>query len=155
MKIILGLLPLVFFASCTKLGIFSPTRPAKSPEEVVKSFIELSASAKEFTDKKKLEELCAGELRRALERMTDEAFKISYIANQIKIKEIKILESTTQNDTAKIRYQIAVENQSGTEPTDEINEREVELTRSQGHWYIASIRIKGTDKIAFTRGMIF
>ena len=58
-------------------------------------------------------------------------------------------------DTAKVRYQVSIVNEGGSDVTREVNEREVELTQSKGTWLISSIRLVGTDKVAFTRGMIF
>ncbi len=126
-----------------------------TPEDVVKSFIDLSATAKDGAVKAKLEQLCSGEMRRAFERMSDEVFRISYLTSNLKVGDVKVLEAATENETARVRYQIAVENTQGTDPTKEVNEREVELSRSQGVWYIDSIKLKGTDKIAFTNGMMF
>jgi hypothetical protein len=56
---------------------------------------------------------------------------------------------------AKVRYQVVIENLQGTETTLETNEREAELKKGSNGWAIESIRLKGSDKIAFTRGMIF
>ena len=153
-----GLAVLLILTSCAKSCSRSGEGTAvngNSPDEVVKRFVELSASAKDGADKRKLEELCAGEMRRAFERMTEEVFRISYLTNSLKVNELKILESKADTDTARVHYQVAVENAQGTDATKEINEREVELTRSQGTWYIDSIKLKGTDKVAFMNGMMF
>lgn len=149
----------VFFWACTpKQAAQTPVSqatPQVLPNEVVKTFIELSASAKNIEDKRKLQDQCAGELRRAFERMSDEEFRLSYLSTQVKIEGLKILDSTIQNDSARVRYEVALENHQGTDVTHEVNEREVELSRSQGSWFIEFIRLKGSDKLAFTRGMIF
>jgi len=149
------------FASCvkkTETPVAAPpvaAVPLKTPEEVVRHFIDVSATAKTDGDRQKLQELCSGEMRRAFETMTPEAFRIAYLSNNVKVNEIKIIENTTKNETAVIRYQVSLDNAQGTDVTKETNEREVELAETQGNWYINSIRPKGSDKIAFTRGMIF
>jgi hypothetical protein len=152
------------FVSCTKWfwegedsasqGTTSESKPTRSPDEVVKEFVQLSGGAKEIADKAKLTNLCAGEMRRAFDRMSDEEFKMNYIEANLEIKEVKVLQSTLQQDQAKVIYQVTVENKGGTEPTTETNEREVELSLTQGQWYIEFIRLKGSDKLAFTRGML-
>lgn len=157
----LVLFPL-FFAACTKkqevaVGA-APTVDAKqdlTPEEVVKRFVELSANAKADLDRAKLQELCSGEMRRAFERMTPEAFKISYLNSNVKIQEVKFLESKKEENTAVVLYEVSLHNAQGTDVTQESNRRKVELTKAQGAWLIDSIRPEGSDKIAFTRGMIF
>lgn len=137
--------------ACTKPRL--STGP--SPEQVVRNFLELSSQARDLVDKKKLQDQCLGEMRRAFERMTDEAFRVHYLKNDIKIKTIKFLEVNTQGPQGKVRYRVVIENPQGTVPTEETNEREVELLLSQGAWYLESIRARGSDRIAFTRGMIF
>ena len=148
-----------FFMACTPKQAAQNSANQQTaqvlPNEVVKTFVELSASAKSIEDKRKLQDQCAGELRRAFERMSDEEFRLSYLATQVKIQGLKILESNIQNDSARVRYELSVENHQGTDVTHEVNEREVELIRSQGSWFIEFIRLKGSDKLAFTRGMIF
>lgn len=129
--------------------------PARTPEETVRAFVQLSASARDVSDRKKIQELCQGDLRRTFERMTDEAFTLLYLESKIQITELKVLESSLESDTARIHYSVAVQNDQGTDPTREINEREVDLVYIEGNWYIASIRMKGNDRVAFTRGMIF
>jgi hypothetical protein len=127
----------------------------RSPEDTVKRFVELSAGAKAPDDKRLLEELTAGKMRRAFQQMSDESFRIVYLKNAIKIKELKILENATEGVNATVSYSVSVENTQGTDTTNEVNEREVLLTLSQGAWYIESLRPKGSDSIAFTKGMIF
>lgn len=158
----LGLIAFFFNSACTKKEAASATTPApvsapnaKSAEDVVKQFIEYSSVAKEDADRKRLLDLCTGEMRAAFEKMTAEAFRLTYLNNNVKVKSVKILDSRTEKETARVRYQITIDNNQGTDPTQEINEREVDLVLSNGTWYIETIRPKGSDKIAFTRGMIF
>lgn len=153
MKLLTLCLMVVLVGACTKKGTVAQTGP--SPEETVKSFIELSSSAKEKSDKDKIQALCVGELRRAFDRMTDEIFQISYLSNNVKIENLKIVETKVDGDTAKVHYQVSIENKQGTDVTHEVNSREVELSRAQGAWQIESIRTVGSDNVAFTRGMIF
>lgn len=154
----------VFNAACIKKSTNPTTETGsatavsgsgKLPEDVVKVFLELSAQAKEDADRKRLLDLCSGEMRKAFERMTSEAFRLTYLNNNVKVKSIKILETKLDNNLSRVRYQITVENNQGTDPTTEINEREVDLVKTEGDWRIDTIRPKGSDQIAFTRGMIF
>jgi hypothetical protein len=152
----LGLSALVLVAllgGCTKKG--ADTQTTSTPEQTVKTFVELSAGAKDKADKAKIQALCVGELRRAFDRMTDELFQMSYLSSNVTIQDLKILESKVEGESAKVQYQISIENKAGTDTTQEVNQREVELTRNQGAWQIESIRIIGSDNVAFTRGMIF
>lgn len=149
-----GFVLLVVIASgaCTRLF---QKQADRKPGDVVKQFLDLSASATGPDDKKKLQDLCSGEMRRAFERMTDEAFRLSYLAQDVRIKEFKVLSESLENGVARLHYQVMIENLAGTDPTTETSEREVELTESRGAWYLESIRPMGSDQIAFTRGMIF
>lgn len=146
----------LFSASCTKKpgGNFQASS-TRSPEEVVKEFIDKSVHSTSVDDRRFLQDLCAGEMKRAFERMSDEEFRASYLSNELKLQGIKILNQTVESDVARVHYQVSVQNGMGTDPTQEYNEREVELKLSQGAWYIEYIRPKGVDKLAFTRGMIF
>ncbi len=150
------------FAACVKKSAApaasvatAPAPELKTPEDVVKYFIQVSATAKNDQDRAKLRDLCSGEMRRAFDQMTPDAFRISYLNNNVKVKDIKVIANKVQNDTATIRYQVSIDNAQGTDVTQEANEREVELSHTGGNWYIDTIRPKGSDKIAFTRGMIF
>lgn len=149
------LFPLVVLSllSCTKKEKAVPV--ARPAEEVVKEFVELSARAKSLEDRRTLQDLCAGELKRAFERMSDEEFRLSYLNQQITLKRIQILDQSVEKEAARVHYQVFLQNAQGTDSTQEANEREVELKLSQGAWYIEFIRTRGTDKLAFTRGMIF
>lgn len=159
MKILFLVLSAVFlpFLSCTKLGSNGEKAAvvSKTPEEVVREFISISAGAQSVEDRRKLQDICVGELKRTFERMSNEEFRLAYLDMRLNIKDLKILDSTTTGDSAQIRYQITVENPTGTDQTKETNSREVDLRLSQGAWYIEFIRMHGSDKLAFTRGMIF
>ncbi len=147
---------LIFFLGCTKHQQSQTASLSElNPSGVVKAFVELSASARTTDDKKRLIESCGGDLRRAFERMSEEEFKLAYLSSQLKIEKIEIKNATTQDDTAWVHYQVTLENKQGTETTHEINEREVQLRKISGGWIIEAIRLKGTDKLAFTRGMMF
>lgn len=152
--------------TCSKTGAPPTAAPAaapvgavalsqSSPEDTVKSFLTLSSGAQSMVDRDRLQKLCVGEMRRAFERMTEEGFRLTYLNNGIKLKEIKVIEAKVENDAAKLRYRIAVDNAQGTDTTAETNEREVELVRTQGSWYIETIRLKDTDRVAFVNGMLF
>ena len=130
--------------------------PPRTPEQTVEQFVRLSAEATAAEDKGKLQSLCSGELRRAFDRMTDEMFKISYLAGKVKVKSFKILEARKDEpEKAVVRYQIAIENLQGTDKTEEVNEREVELVFADSNWFIEAIKTSGSDRIAFTQGMMF
>lgn len=153
MKILTLALLVFLVGGCTRKD--PSLQGGSTPEQTVKSFVELSANAKDKADKGKIQALCVGELRRAFDRMTDELFQMSYLSNNVTIQDLKILESKVEGESAKVQYQLSLENKQGTDTTKEINSREVELTRTQGAWQIESIRIIGTDNVAFTRGMMF
>jgi hypothetical protein len=146
-----SLLALLVSVSCTRTDKFA----AMAPDDIVREFVTLSAAARKPADKKALGDLCAGEMRNAFDTMTDEVFRISYLNTSLKIRNLRILQTNTQGDSARVQYQVIVDNPQGTDPTRETNEREVDLTRQNGRWYIQSIRGRGTDQIAFTRGMLF
>jgi PBP1b-binding outer membrane lipoprotein LpoB len=154
-SLILGVFLAMILASCVKKAGDATSTVSDTPDSVVKKFVEISATVKEDTDRQKLMQLCQGEMRRAFERMTPEAFRVAYMSNAVKIKEIKILNSTVTDAAAKVSYQITLDNPHGTDPTQEINSREVELVQSGGAWLIDNIKPHGSDQIAFTRGMIF
>jgi hypothetical protein len=161
MRFFLALFLIISFAACTKSGkapeapaVPSAAEKAKTPEELVRSFVELSAAAKDPGDKQKLQNLCSGEMRGALEKMTDEGFRLAYLGN-LKVTDITFVESKIDGDLAKLRYRVSVENGQGTDTTKEENEREVELVQVQGIWRMQNIRMKGSDKIAFMNGMVF
>jgi len=147
----LGLMALLVSVSCTRTDKYVQM----PPEDIVREFVNLSATARRPADKKALGDLCAGDMRNAFDRMTDEVFRISYLNTSLKIRNFRILQTNTQGDTARVQYQVIVDNPQGTDPTRETNEREVDLTRQNNRWYIQTIRGRGTDQIAFTRGMIF
>jgi hypothetical protein len=148
---------LLMSSACVKKDAATPGVSAANiaPELTVKKFVEISAGVKSDGDRQKLLELCQGELRRAFERMTPEAFKVAYLSNAIKVKEVKILDSKIENNVARISYEVSLENSQGTDTTLETNTREVELVMAGNTWLIETIRAKGSDSIAFTRGMIF
>lgn len=141
------------FASCNRNS--ADRMATAGPEDVVREFVSISSAAKGVGDRKTLGALCSGEMKNAFDKMTDEVFRISYLNTNLKVHDLKMLETVTQGDTARVHYQIFLDNPHGTDPTSETNEREVELVKRDGHWLIDTIRGKGSDQIAFTRGMIF
>ncbi len=144
----------LLFSSCTKSDLPSP-QAGKSASEVVKMFVEMSAGAKGPEDRKKIQELCMGEMRRTFERMNEEAFRLIYLDSKVTILNFKFLETKEEGNTSKVAYQLTVDNKQGTDPTKEVNSREVDLTKVNNAWYIENIRMKGSDQVAFTRGMLF
>jgi len=151
-----SLVTLLFLTSCTRScsregGVDLP----RTPEEAVRRFVDWSAKAKEPVERERLASLCSGELRRAFERMTEESFRVAYLSNSVAVDEFKILASETKDGTAKVHYRVTLKNTQGSDATAEVNEREVELLSSNGAWFVDSIRLVGSDQIAFTRGMIF
>lgn len=153
MKVLFAVL-LLLFSSCTRWTENIPGL-GRDPESVVRVFLETSAGAKGASDKQKISDFCVGEMKNAIDGMSQEAFKLTYLDAKITVREIKILDSAILGDEAKVRYEVSVENAGGTEPTEETNQREVDLTRVGRKWYVEAIHLSGTDKIAFTRGMIF
>ena len=126
-----------------------------SAEEVVKRFVDLSTHARENGDREKLQGLCSGELKRIFQRMNPEAFKMIYIDAKVNLLDFKVLSFKQDGDKASIAYEVTIENNQGSDPTREQNRREVDLLRSQGQWFIDSIRMSGSDRVAFTKGMLF
>lgn len=153
MKAILPIL-FIFVVSCTKIPFLS-RNAEKTPEEVLRKFLKVSAEASDSKDKTTIQEMCHGEMKRIFERMSDEMFTMSYLSKQLELKGVEIVQSTVEKEVARLRYKIEVENRQGTDTTHETNEREVELTRVDGQWRIDSIRPVGSDQIAFSRGMVF
>jgi hypothetical protein len=148
---------LLFGIACTKaqLSQNNSSSMEQKPEEAVKSFVELSATAKLPEDKKKLLAFTGGSFRSAFERLSEEEFKLTYLSGQIKIEKLEIVESSSDKDKARVHYRVSIENEQGTEVTHETSEREVELQKENGSWTIQVIHLMGSDKLAFTRGMMF
>ncbi len=141
----------LFFAACTET---IPPSEHATPTEAVKKFVELSASAKELKDRKALQAMTIGELKRAFDRMSDEDFKAHYLGEKITLQDLQIKVVDETKEKAKVRYTVTVVNQQGSDKTNEVNEREVILGASRGFWFIESLTPVGSDKIAFTKGLI-
>jgi hypothetical protein len=94
-------------------------------------------------------------MKAAFEAMNEEQFKLFYLNGNINIKELKITSVTKEGPKTTVHYQVTVENRQGTDVTNEMNEREVELVESPQGWLIESVRPKGVDKLIFTKGMTF
>jgi len=149
------LISLIAFLGCTRNPKSQTSSVENNPDAVVTTFVELSVASKTAEDKKKLLNSCGGDLKRAFERMTDDEFKLVYLSGQLKVEKMEILKTQIQNDTASVHYRVSIENKQGTEVTQETNEREAQLRKNTSGWVIEAIRMKGTDKLAFTRGMMF
>lgn len=128
---------------------------AMSPEQMVESFVRMSADVKSAEERKNLAVLCQGRMRKAFDGLSDDAFLISYVNQPIKITEWKILDTAVDGNLARVHYRVSIENPHGQDRSQEVSEREVELLRVDGQWFLEAIRPKGSDQIAFTRGMIF
>jgi hypothetical protein len=137
--------------ACTQ----KPSSEAMRPEALVESFVRMSSDVKSTDDLKKLSGLCQGRMKQAFEGISSEAFLVSYVNQPIKIKSLKIVQTALDGNLARVHYLVETENPNGQEPTIESSEREVELLKVDGNWYLEAIRPKGSDQIAFTRGMIF
>lgn len=139
------------FTSCTKSHAPKPA----TPEGVVKEFVQLSAGSKGAQDRKRLSHLCTGKMREAFEGMSDELFRIIYLDSGLTVHDLQFVEVKNEGDLSTVRYRVEVTNPMGTDATREVNEREVQLERANGEWSIRSISVKGSDRLSFTRGMIF
>ncbi len=150
MRYLLPLL-LVFTSACTG------SRPSVSlsPEQVVENFVRQSAQVKSTEERKKLAVLCQGRMRQAIDKLSDDGFLVSYVNQPIRIADWKVIDTAIDGNLARVHYQITVENPNGQDRTQEVSEREVEMLRVGDQWYLEAIRPKGSDQIAFTRGMIF
>lgn len=145
----------LFITACTKNSSLPAPQAGKSPQDVVRMFVEASASSKSAEDRRRLQELCNGDMRRTFERMNEEAFRLIYLDTKVSILDLKFMDTKEEGDTAKVTYQLTVDNKQGTDPTREVNTREVILSRANNAWYIENIRMQGSDQVAFTRGMLF
>jgi hypothetical protein len=150
MKLLISFIVLLLL-SCT--GSKLPRN--STPEQIVESFIRVSAEVKSPEDRQKLAAFCQGRMRKAFDALSAQAFAISYVNQPLIIKSWKILDTAIDGNLARVHYQIEVQNPQGQDPTQEISEREVELLRVNGQWYLEAIRPKGSDQIAFTHGMFF
>src|SRR5688572_17797015 len=92
------------FSACTNSGPAPAVQKGRTPEEVVRSFVELSAGSKAEDDKKRLQELCLGEMRRTFERMNEEAFRLIYLDSKVTILDFKVLESKIDGEAARVAY---------------------------------------------------
>lgn len=144
-------LTLLVLVSCTR----SQTSETANPAQMVELFVRMSSDVKSPTDKQRLAQLCQGRLKKAFDAISDEVFLVSYVNQPIKIKNLQVISTAVDGNLARVHYQVQVENPHGQDPTEETNEREVEMLRVDGQWYLEAIRPKGSDQIAFTRGMIF
>jgi hypothetical protein len=141
-------------ANCTKKEE-APQLISVSPEEVVRNFITLSSQAKETRDKSRLSDFCQGDMKAAFDGMSDEQFRLFYLNGNVNVKELRITGITKEKNKAVVQYQVLVENRQGTDVTHETNEREVELSEVSNGWVIEAVRPKGTDKLVFSKGMVF
>lgn len=142
-------------AGCTK-KVAAPTQTAQLlPEEVVKEFVLLSGQAQEISDQEKLAQMCSGLMKKAFDEMSPEQFRLYYLNDNMSVEGIKILANSKSEGQAKVVYQVTIENKQGTDVTKEMNEREVDLVETPQGWLIESIRPAGTDKLIFSRGMVF
>lgn len=127
----------------------------QEPAAVVRKFVDLSAHAKDLRDRKALEEMSTGPVRDAFTKMSEENFQMSYLGNRLRVKDLVIVESHQEGAAAIVRYKVTIENAGGSDTTTETNERQVQLRQADGRWVIENLQVYGTDKIAFTNGMLF
>ncbi len=152
MKKKLTLLALVLVMSaCTQKHAQAP----QTPDQLVKDFVYLSSDVKDVATKTHLAQMCQGRIRKAIDSISEDAFAISYVNQPIKIKSFEIVQSAIDGNLARVHYRLQIENPHGQDVTEETNEREVEMLKIEDQWYLEAIRPKGSDQIAFTRGMIF
>lgn len=146
---------IIFASGCTK-KVEAPTQKSNLlPEEVVKEFVLLSGQAQELSDHEKLSQMCSGIMKKAFDEMSPEQFRLYYLNDSVTVQGIKILANSKTQGQAKVVYQVTLENRQGTDITKEMNEREVDLVETPQGWLIESIRPAGTDKLIFSRGMVF
>jgi len=143
-------------SACTKKA--STSSDASAPQEpaaVVRRFVELSAGAKDLRDRQELEKMSTGPVHEAFQKMSEENFQMSYLGNKIRVKDLTIVESHQEGAAAIVRYKVTIENAGGSDTTQETNERQVQLRQMDARWVIENLQVYGTDKIAFTNGMLF
>lgn len=155
----LSLLALAFTGACTKRtatsGSSAGNESPQEPAAVVRKFVELSAGAKDLRDREALQKMSTGAVLAAFEKMSEENFQMSYLGNRIRVKDLTIVESHQEGAAAIVRYKVTIENAGGSDTTTETNERQVQLRQMDGRWVIENLQVYGTDKIAFTNGMLF
>lgn len=152
-------LMLAFAVGCTKKappsgGAAGGDTP-QEPTAVVRKFVELSAGAKDLRDREALQKMATGPVLEAFSKMSEENFQMSYLGNRIRVKDLAIVESHQEGAAAIVRYKVTIENAGGSDTTTETNERQVQLRQMDGRWVIENLQVYGTDKIAFTNGMLF
>lgn len=152
MKKLFWILPFIL-VSCTHSCSKEENR-VMQVQDTVRKFVVLSASSKGLEDRKSLQELAIGELKRAFEVMSEEDFKAHYLGEKITLKNLEIGEPEFDGDRARVKYVITIINKLGKAPTEERNEREAVLSSSRGDWFVDTIRPVGVDTLAFTNGMI-
>ena len=141
--------------SCSKIWGPSTAEKKITAEKTVRRFLDISATTREHNDKNRLVGLCTGEMKKAFEKMSQETFELAYLKSDLVIKDLKILDTQMSDKSAKIQYEISIENVGGTDTTQETTKREVDLTQIDGQWYLENIRPIGKDTITFKQGMIF
>ena len=146
---------LLFLCACTKKQAAVAPPVDAGPEQAVRQFVEMSAGVKSVEDRQKLAALCQGRMKRAFDGLSEDAFMITYVNQPMKIKAIHILSSQVDGNLGRIHYKVEVDNPGGQDATLEVSEREVEMLKVDGQWYLEAIRPKGSDQVAFTRGMFF
>lgn len=154
MKILAGVMGLLVFVCCTRHSAMVEAQLIPEVQQTVKHFVELSTTVRSGADRKRLVALCAGELRGAFERLSDAMFQAVYVNSRVKIASLEILDTKIAAGRAIVRYRVSVLNERGTDQTQETNEREAQLVLSDSVWYVESIHPRGSDQIAFTKGMI-
>jgi len=146
-------LSLLSVTSCTQVKKWFGGK--STPDSVVRQFIELSAQARTSLDKEKLAGMCVGEMKEAFQKMSDENFRLTYLGNNLQLKDIEITETKSEGEQAKVTYKVKVLNNQGQDPTMEENIREAWLVQNGDQWNILSIKPIGKDQVAFTKGMMF
>ncbi len=151
MKLLLSFALSFFLMSCTGSKLQTPSKP----EDRVQLFVRLSSDVKSPDDKAMLAQMCQGRMRQAIDAISDDAFSVAYVNQPIEVKDFKVVQTEIDGNLARVHYRLEILNPNGQDTTVETNEREVELLRVDGQWFLEAIRPKGSDQIAFTRGMIF
>lgn len=84
------LLVLVFMSGCTRSC--TETQEDLSPAQVVETFLDLALNISDIKDKKFLEQLTTGNLKKAIENATDKEIMDTYINRNYKVLSYSVIE---------------------------------------------------------------
>jgi hypothetical protein len=126
---------MVVIAGCTgKVG--KDTAQATLSEYIARSF-----ALKSFEDRKKLEELTTGEVKTALDKMTEQEFKHTFQDEKRDFISMKIRdERKLAEDRFSITYELTYNNKTQTSQDQVTNKKHALMVNEGGKWLISEVR---------------